>query len=79
MREPQLSAHDAKRLEKCWRCLRAPLLGRRKDGTGWRAIYWCPICECPAFGGDSFTRVHPEHAETLPIINDSPKQGSLLQ
>ena len=78
MREPQIAALDAKRLAKCWRCLGAPLLGRRKDALGWRAIYWCPMCEGPAFGGASFAHVHPNQVESLVVIDDSSKQGSLF-
>lgn len=68
----------ARQNDTCDQCGRKPTLSRRKDGTGWRALYWCFACSKAAFGGDSFVRVAPDHLDMLPAVAaDNDRQGRL--
>lgn len=68
----------ARQTEQCHRCRRTPILAKRRDRGGWRALYWCPHCEGPAYAGDSFAHVHEQHLDGLPAVVSNDKQGSLF-
>lgn len=70
-------ANTARREDVCMHCNRKPILARRKDATGERALYWCESCERPSFGGDSFVAVPMRVLFTLPLVGE-PRQRSLL-
>lgn len=70
-------ANTARREGVCMHCPRTPLLAKRRDSSGERALYWCESCERPAFGGDSFVSVPPGVLAKLPLVGE-PRQRSLL-
>ncbi len=68
---------EARRRDRCFWCQLKPILAKRKDSGGWRALYWCTNCRRIAFGGCSFVRVPPEVFDRLPLIEEVPAQGKL--
>ena len=62
---------DARRKHKCITCgskHRKPILGRHDDGDGWRAVHWCPTCEAPAFGSDSYVHTKAKELDELAVV-----------
>lgn len=57
----------ARESKKCRNCGTRPIIAKRLDGTGWRAVAWCPKCEHVAYGGDSFVPLASEFVDLLPI------------
>jgi hypothetical protein len=63
-----MTPKEAKALNICIECRRAPTLCQRTDGTGTRAIVWCFDCKRPAFAGASFVRVSEPMLSRLPRV-----------